>query len=89
MTKQRPWPDDVHRELLRIERHRNMVYKARRAVAHAFVDCCSEGRPLSIPVRMACPCGYEFPESLGAYGCPACEGASGAAKTITHQETPA
>lgn len=44
MSKPMRWPDHVHRELLRMERHKSMSYRARRLVAHALVDCFNEGR---------------------------------------------
>lgn len=33
--------------------------------------------------RLRCGCGYEFPDQLGEYGCPNCEGDEGPARTIS------
>lgn len=33
-------------------------------------------------MKCLCPCGYEFPEKLGVYGCPNCEGDSGPAAVL-------
>lgn len=35
---------------------------------------------------MVCRCGEQFDESLGVYGCPNCEGASGKARTTVTPE---
>lgn len=35
-----------------------------------------------------CRCGYEFPETLGKYGCPNCCGESGAARLVEKKCAP-